>query len=178
MPITKYTKTIATDFQSAEVSSDTLTTEINADGTISPRVVDHIDTGGGDCDIYMDDALTGAQETALGMVCANHEDLATHRAKRKGALRLQMLGHISANFDAAKQLGFLMVMCKGLKNGWTNRKNKINAVFNWGENVMGEYYLRCDDVDAAADHAAVDAVAANYPSPPAQTVRNAKETVD
>ena len=80
MPVTKYTKTISTDFGSAATAPNKLTGEIDANATIT-KTVDHINVNPGDatdtCDIYMSDALTGAEETELGTVCTNHNGVET-----------------------------------------------------------------------------------------------------
>lgn len=121
--------------------------------------------------------MSAAEKTAVDDAAPA---LATTKTAKKAALRLEMLGYINSNWDAAQQLGMLMMMAKGLNNGLTNRKAKIQAIIDWAEDVMGEFYAREDDVDAATTTVAVNAVTADYAQfiPPTQTVRDAKETAD
>lgn len=71
MPVTKYPKTMATAFADGKVNSDILTGAINDNANIA-KTVDHIDTDGTTCDIYMSDTLLTAEETELTNTCTAH----------------------------------------------------------------------------------------------------------
>lgn len=65
MPITEYIYT-------KNVNPRVLTAEINADATITPKFVDHIDTMGSSLHVWISDVLTAPQVTALDAVVAAH----------------------------------------------------------------------------------------------------------
>jgi len=72
MAATKYTFSISADFPNQKVDSDSLTSEVNADGGIT-TALDCINTSGDDCDIWFVDALAAPEVTALNAVVAAHQ---------------------------------------------------------------------------------------------------------
>jgi len=71
MAATKYTYSISGDFPNAKVATDKLSDQIEASSIAT--ALDCINTHGDDCDIWFEDALSGADQTTLDGVVAAHD---------------------------------------------------------------------------------------------------------
>lgn len=78
MAVTKYTYSVANDTLNAKVELDSLTIEIGA-AAIVPAI-DHIDVNVDVLDIYMKDALSGAEQTTLTGVVNAHAGISPEPA--------------------------------------------------------------------------------------------------
>lgn len=122
-----------------------------------------------------------ARWSGTGWVTVN-ADLFQKKKQKIREMASDVGKYIEGRYNRDQQMSLLALWLEGLDNLWTNRKTKVQQIFNWVKLVMEEFYTKKAAILEAADVDGVEAVTLNLAqfdtTDPAQTVENVKNTVN
>jgi hypothetical protein len=93
------------------------------------------------------------------------ERLARTKERAIHKLKVDVTQHvIEARYSDAQQRSLMMLYQEAQVLGYTNRRDLIQTAIDWIKSVLQHYYLKRDEILAASDSAAVNAVAVDLAS--------------
>ena len=115
-------------------------------------------------------------------VAAAAPSLAAIKGGKKLQYKVQVTAYIGKHYDQGQQTTLQALWLEGVTNNWANRKALVQSVLDWVKTVLDHFYGKLDEVDAAADAAAVVAVVMDLAqfdaTDPLVVVKTVRNTVD
>lgn len=89
-------------------------------------------------------------------------DLLVSKKQRLGALKTEVTEYINAHYDPGQQNTLNALWIEGISKNWPNRKAAVQSVMDWVGAVLAHFYQKKEELFAAPDQAALDAVQADF----------------
>ena len=144
----------------SSISSQALT-DVQKPTTTSLKVTFAADLSAAD-KTTLDGGLTQAEEhpPLAGSLLADHRSLANNKSTKITQMGEDVTTYIYSKYDTETQSSFGLMYTRAINGGlMPNRAAYIAAAIDWWEDsVMAHFYTKKNDMLAAADQAALDAI--------------------